>query len=217
MLHFAAVKPASTLAILKSLMQMETLDCFNLAGGTALALHYGHRISVDLDFFTEKEFLCDDLLSDIESNFEVKIQRKQRKNQMTLFLSNHGFPETEVKVDFLRYPYKLIDQIISVDGLRLLSPKDIAPMKLSAISNRGAKKDFFDLYKLLEEYTLQDLLNLFTLKYPNISHFMVLKSLTYFEDVENDFDPILLENVSWNEVKAIIIKKTMSFLKGNEN
>ncbi len=212
MLHFSAVRPPSTLAILRTLMGIESLNHFFLVGGTALALHIGHRVSVDLDLFTQDEFYCGDILEDLEKRFHYTIVKKQEKNLMMVYLSDPEFPDQPVKVDFLRYPAKIIDKVIHENNLRVLSLKDIIPMKLAAISGRGAKKDFYDIYHLLDFYSLSRMMDFFSEKYPNTAHFQVLKSLLYFTDAENDLDPISLKNVFWNDVKDKIRIATNDFL-----
>lgn len=212
MLHFSAVRPHSTLAILKTLMGLEELRDFFLVGGTALALQLNHRVSVDLDLFTRSEFNCDEILQSLSGNFQFNIIKKQEKNLMMLYLSDPGSSESTVKVDFLRYPHPLIDHQIQYEGIRLISVKDIIPMKLSAISGRGAKKDFYDIYHLLNEFTLAQMMDFFSQKYPNTSPFQVLKSLLYFADADNDLDPISLKKVSWEDVKNKVRKEVQDYL-----
>lgn len=201
MLHFSAVRPQSALVILKSLMKLDVLEVFFLVGGTALALQLGHRISVDLDLFSQKEFDCEGILRALPEEYKYSIVKKQDRNLMILHLSTSECPDFSVKVEFLRYPHPLIDEVIQTDGLRILSVKDIIPMKLSAISGRGAKKDFYDIYHLLDDYSLPQMMEFFSQKYPNITHFQVIKSLLYFVDAENDLDPFSLKKVFWEDVK----------------
>ena len=215
MLYFSAVRPPFTLAILKSLMELEVLEGFFLVGGTALALHLGHRVSVDLDLFTINEFACEDILLTLKDKYKYNIIKKQDKNLMILNLSDPKFPGHSVKVDFLRYPHPLIDDPIRTDGLRILSIKDIIPMKLSAISGRGAKKDFYDIYHLLDDFTLPQMMVYFSKKYPNTTHFQVFKSLLYFVDADNNLDPVSLKNVFWEDIKSKIRYVVNDYLSGN--
>jgi len=83
---------------------------------------------------------------------------------------------------------------------------DIAGMKLSAIAQRGSKKDFFDLYELLQRYSLAGLLEFFRMKFPSIDTFHIIRSLTYFEDAEKEKDPKLIKVVDWKQVKSAIIE-----------
>jgi predicted nucleotidyltransferase component of viral defense system len=193
-------------------MGLEELRDFFLVGGTALALQLNHRVSVDLDLFTRSEFNCDEILQSLSGNFQFNIIKKQEKNLMMLYLSDPGSSESTVKVDFLRYPHPLIDHQIQYEGIRLISVKDIIPMKLSAISGRGAKKDFYDIYHLLNEFTLAQMMDFFSQKYPNTSPFQVLKSLLYFADADNDLDPISLKKVSWEDVKNKVRKEVQDYL-----
>jgi predicted nucleotidyltransferase component of viral defense system len=106
----------------------------------------------------------------------------------------------------------LIDQLVVEEGIRILSPKDIAPMKLSAIAKRGAKKDFFDMYELLHQgYTLQEMLNQYKEKYQNAEISFLLRAFVYFDDAELQDDPIMLKSYTWKEVKKEMIKQVNQF------
>ena len=107
----------------------------------------------------------------------------------------------------MNYSYEWLDDCLTLDGIQLASKSDIAAMKVSAIINRGTKKDFIDLYYLLKEFTLSQILELYMRKYPDGSEFIALKSLTYFEDAEQDPMPYMFENVSWADMKAQILQE----------
>ena len=109
-----------------------------------------------------------------------------------------------VKVDIVNYKYDWIDTPVEEDGIRLAGVKDIAAMKVAAIIGRGTKKDFIDLYFLLKQYSLKEILNLYLQKYPDGSLFIAMKSLSYFEDAEADPMPVMFEELSWPDVKALI-------------
>jgi len=97
------------------------------------------------------------------------------------------------------------------DQLRLLTPEDIAPMKLDAIAGRGKKKDFYDLYFLLEKMSLQEMLDLHREKFKLSTTFHIVKSLTYFEDAEEDDPPVLMKRkVTWLQVKNKILAAVAS-------
>jgi predicted nucleotidyltransferase component of viral defense system len=117
-----------------------------------------------------------------------------------------------VKIDVLKYPYTLLNMPLEIDGIRLVSQADIAAMKLSAISSRGAKKDFIDLFFLLQTFTLPEMLEFYTLKFGIHEHFHVLRSLTYFEDAELEATPKMLKRVSWPKVKKAIEKEVRKYL-----
>ena len=86
-------------------------------------------------------------------------------------------------------------------------------MKLAAITGRGAKKDFIDLYFLLQEFTLAEMISLYEEKYKDGSTFMVLKSLVYFDDAENDEMPEMLKPITWQDIKETIVKENKNYLE----
>lgn len=189
-----------TFLLLKNLAQRDYVYDFSLAGGTALALQLGHRISIDLDFFTDKEFDSNQLLEQLKVDFIIT-NATTAKNTLNMFIDFQG---KSIKVEFLRHHYPLIGDYINNDGLRLFSIKDIAAMKLNAIANRGSKKDFYDIYTLLLSHSITELIDFFKLKYQVINAFTVIKSLTYFEDAGLEPDPKTLEPITWEDVKRKI-------------
>ena len=108
-------------------------------------------------------------------------------------------------MDCVNYPYGWLDECRVLDGIRLASVNDIAAMKISAIINRGTKKDFIDIYFLLQKMSLNHILDLYDQKYPDGSRFIAIKSLTYFEDAESDPIPFMFNDTTWGDVKASII------------
>lgn len=193
MLHLAAIEPL-TLGLLKSLMSRNYLEQFVLVGGTALALQIGHRKSVDLDLFSVSDFETDSLLENLQKEFTVL---PKVKTKGSLISDVEG-----IKVDFIRFKYAFSFPLVETDGVRMVSVEDIAPMKLDAITGRGSKKDFYDLYFLLDRYSLPEILDLYSKKYPHSTLFHVIKSLTWFEDAEPQSLPdVLLKSVSWDQVK----------------
>jgi hypothetical protein len=166
-----------------------------LAGGTGLALRFGHRRSVDLDFFIKEIFDEDRLLQRLERMPGVS---DVRRAPQTLHLVIQG-----VKVSFLGYAYPLLFAPVLFDGVPVADPRDIACMKITAISSRGAKRDFVDLYASCERFGLQELLTLFAQKYARTGYnrLHVLKSLTYFTDAEKDPMPHMLIPLEWSDVK----------------
>ena len=196
MLSFRTIVP-HTLELLRHLMAEPYLQGCRLVGGTALALQYGHRSSVDLDMFGDVPD-DDQVLLEILEGFGKVQGQKTSKYIKTFVIDN-------IKVDFVNYSrYPWIDDAVVEDGLRLASPKDIAAMKISAIEGRGSKKDFFDLYFLLQHYTLEEILGFYVQKYPQYSMFRVRMSLTFFEDAENQEDPKMFEKVGWKTIKESI-------------
>ena len=174
-----------------------------LVGGTALALQLGHRKSIDLDLFGEIDFENIDKPKAF-SHFRKVIQLKKSKNI-------NIFSIDDVKVDFVNYPYPWLQNQLLIDGIRLANVEDIAAMKLAAITGRGSRKDFIDLYFLLQKNNLKELLGSYREKYFDGSEYLVLKSLTYFEDAENDPDIEILEKISWSDVKKYILQSVNKF------
>jgi predicted nucleotidyltransferase component of viral defense system len=197
MLHTTTVAP-NTLGLLIELMQKPYLQGFNLVGGTSLSLQIGHRISIDLDMFTTEPFDANELKSNLEddfSDFQVILESPN-----TLITTING-----IKVDFIRFKYGFAYPIIFEDQIRLANIKDIASMKLDAITGRGKKKDFFDLFFLLKRYSLSELLSLYQEKYRHSTIFHVVKSISYFDEAEAEPDPIIIDKkVTWTKVKKAI-------------
>ena len=196
MLSFRTIVP-HTLELLRHLMAEPYLQGCRLVGGTSLALQYGHRSSVDLDMFGDVP--DDDLaLLDILERFGT-VQGQKTSKYIKSFVVD------AIKVDFVNYSrYPWIDDAVVEDGLRLASPKDIAAMKTYAVQNRGSKKDFIDMYFLLQHFTLEEILGFYSQKYPNYSMFRTRMSLTYFEDAENHECPKMWVDVDWKTVKESI-------------
>jgi Nucleotidyl transferase AbiEii toxin, Type IV TA system len=197
-LHTRAVAPA-TVELLRRLIQVPELSAFALAGGTALALYKGHRISIDLDLFTQIPFDGENLLEQVRASLAHHLAVQNigiARNTLNLTIGG-------IKTDFLRFDYPLLEPIRTIEEIRLFGLSDIAAMKLSAIAGRGAKKDFFDLDCLLRDYTLRELFTFFEAKFGG-DLFHLRKSIVYFDDADMEPDPISLVNVSWQSVKARI-------------
>jgi predicted nucleotidyltransferase component of viral defense system len=184
--------------LLKKLMAEKLFSNFNLVGGTALALQLGHRNSVDIDLFGNYDIDADQFTNKI-SEFGSVTTTQTSKNILITKIN-------EIKVDFVNYKYPLLSDALLVDGIRMLSTKDIAAMKLNAIVGRGSKKDFIDLYYLLNEFSLQEMMSFYQTKFHDGSIFMVLKSLTYFSDADAQITPIMFDkNFNWKSCKQKII------------
>lgn len=197
MLQYKTIDPA-TLELLKHLMQKEIFKDLRLVGGTSLALQYGHRKSIDIDLFGSFEADEFTIAEELRTIGEVTVLKKTPRIYI--------YSVSGVKVDIVNYPYPWIEELIKQDELRLAHAKDIGAMKLAAITGRGTKKDFFDLYFLLETYSMAELLHFYDQKYSDGSEFLVLKSLIYFEDAESDPDPVMLIPVSWSKVKKRVLQ-----------
>ena len=196
MLSFQTVLP-DTLELLKVLMRQPLLADMRLVGGTSLALQYGHRRSVDLDFFGHTTEDIDELTGMMHDCADNVVRGNCTKRIKAYFLNN-------VKVDVVNYDYKWIDEPVVEDGLRLASPKDIAAMKVNAVMGRGTKKDFVDVYFLLMHYTFEELIQFYLQKYTDGSEYRALLSMSYFADADLQPMPYMFQKVDWNAVKEEI-------------
>lgn len=184
---------------------------FYLAGGTAISIYLGHRISVDLDWFTQNEMK--DALVFAENLRRAKLDFT---TEQTAPGTLHG-SITNVRVSFLEFRYPLVEPLTIWKEMNcgLASLDDLACMKLSAIAQRGARKDFCDIYALgLKHRTLHEMLALYQQKFSVQDISPVLYGLAYFDDAESERMPPMLWNVSWNEIRKAIsdwVKETGKF------
>ena len=201
MLQTQTVSP-ELLELLKKISTSELFKDYFLVGGTSLALQIGHRNSIDLDFFAKKDI--DELvfMEELEK-FGKVIKVTGTKN--VLICKVNG-----IKIDFVNHIYQFIDEPLIVEGIKLASKKDISAMKLNAIEGRGTKKDFIDLYFLLNYFSLSEIITFYREKYVNHTDFMMLKSLTYFDDADNYPEPEMFQNFDWEMAKQ---KITQEFIK----
>ncbi len=197
MLSIQTIHP-NTLELLKQLASQPELSQTRLVGGTALALQYGHRQSIDLDFFGVLPEDKEELL-EMMSRVGNMIVTNRTKMIVQAVIN-------QVKVDFVDYSrYPWIDEPVQGDGFVLASDKDIAAMKVNAIIGRGTRKDFIDLFVLLQHYSLTEIMAFYKQKYPEFSEYRALLSMTYFEDAEMQDMPKMFIDTSWEEMKKAII------------
>ena len=196
MLSLQTVYP-DTLELLKKLAQTSILQDMRLVGGTSLALQYGHRRSVDLDFFGRTTDDADELTEALHDSVGQLTLLSASKKIRVYIINN-------VKVDIVNYDYPWIDDAVMENGLILASPKDIAAMKVNAIIGRGTKKDFVDIYFLLCHFSFEQLMQFYLEKYPDGSEYRALLSMTYFYDADPQPMPYMFDNISWQQIKNII-------------
>jgi len=171
-----------------------------LAGDTGLALLLGHRKSIDFDWFTPAEFEPAELENKLASSGNLKVLKSKAGTFHALL--------DQVRVTWLYYTNPLIQpplKISQVPGLKIASLADIGVMKWIAISQRGTKKDFIDLYFILQEgLTLGTLITYLPEKFPqkNLNFYHLIRSLSYFEDAEKQQNLQMLKQVSWQQVKS---------------
>jgi len=197
---FSETVSSDTFRLIEKIKNHPWLTPFYLAGGTALALHLGHRTSIDLDFFSETE---------VDTMMIVDVLREDGDLQLDelgsgTIVGNLG----GVRISFFKYPYRLLDHPIEWNGLKLASIRDIALMKIVAISQRGSIKDFIDLYFIAGKFKpIETLISELSLKYAgvqfNVTH--ILRSLCYFEDAEKEPMPSMVVACKWQEIKAFFI------------
>lgn len=198
----------TTLELIKTLQTDPEFSDFILVGVTALALQIGHRISVDIDFFTRNDFDINDMLEYLEQNYAFQMQFS-RKNTLKGIIQG-------VFVDFIKHDYKIIDKLVEEEGAKLASRADIAAMKVNAITGDGTRiKDFIDVYFLLQEFTFGDLIEFYKEKYASRNDFHAVKSLTYFEDINPEEWPRMLkeEDLTLEEIKKTIEEKRDKYLE----
>lgn len=195
MLHRNTVEP-HTLSLIQDLQSRLYTKNFLLAGGTALVLQPGHRTSIDIDLFSIVRFDIDSLLLNIQQDFKISI-RSRMSHALLVDIDL-------VKTDFVFQPSVMIEPVEELDGVRMASRLEIAAMKIGAITARGRKRDFIDLYCLLNYFSLPDIIDAFLRKFPAATPELAIRSLFYFEDANDDLEPRCFFDYSWNKVKEKI-------------
>jgi hypothetical protein len=195
-----------TLELIKSLQSKTFLKGFYLVGGTALALHLGHRKSDDIDLFSNFEFDSAVILEQIHQDYSYQLFIAS-SNTLKGSIGN-------INVDILAHRYELIAEPEIIHGIKVLSVPDIIAMKLNAISTSGHRsKDFIDIFYLLHNYDPGSMLGFYQKKYKqeNVGH--ILKSLIYFDDVDLADWPVLIDNpkLKWGDVKKRIEKAVIEY------
>lgn len=181
---------------LETLRKAGILKDFYLAGGTGLAFQFKHRLSLDLDFFTRKDINTKILIQKLKKLGKLAIEKEAED---TLICSFSG-----TRITFLKYDYPCLFSLKKFQGINVAASQDIGCMKIDAISSRGTKKDFIDLFFICQKIIpLRKLLKLFEKKYKSLDYNMmhIWKSLIYFEDAEKDPLPKMLIFISWNKIK----------------
>ena len=201
MLHTEVLSKAA-LDLLRTLLGLPELIGYHLVGGTALALQIGHRRSLDIDLFGPAGISAPDLIQKLSS---LGCIEERSLSEKIMQLSING-----LRVDIVEYPYATIAPPIMEEGIRMLAKPDIAAMKIAAISSRGAKKDFYDVFYLAREFSLRRLLDFYSAKFPSANRFHALKSLSYFEDAEADPEPQCFEPIDWIKVKSSLAQEVRS-------
>lgn len=207
-LHFQTVKPI-LLSVLEKLMSLPEFNQFNLVGGTSLSLRYGHRMSDDIDLFTDADYGTIDfrLLQDILRREFPYCYGNCGDNVSfgTSYMIGNSKDDC-VKLD-LFYTDSFIKPIEQLDFIRIAAVEDIIAMKMDVVSRGGRKKDFWDLHLLHDEFSISQMLDLYAERYPyGASREESVAGLTNFEVADNDPNPICLHNKIWQLIKLDFVE-----------
>lgn len=188
--------------------ELELIKDFYLAGGTGLALHFGHRFSVDLDFFSDDaNAVGPDQRSTLRAVLDDPTLEITYDKDSTFVVVWHG-----VGVSFFRLNlYPLVQPTFLVNNIRLASVEEIGAMKLAAIINRGTRKDMVDLYFILQQVSLESIFQVAAIKYAKVRSFPVsaVRALSYFDDAESLPMPRMIDKTSWSKMKIFLEKKAV--------
>jgi predicted nucleotidyltransferase component of viral defense system len=207
MLHYNTITPLLH-SILADLMATDVFKDFRLVGGTALSLHRGHRMSVDIDLFTDAEYGSVDFDA-IDTFLRSYYSYVDTNNYDVIGMGKCYFIGDNqlncIKLD-LFYTDKFIDKIILIDGLRLASIEEIIAMKMDVILRTGRKKDFWDIHELKDNYSISEMIALHEKRYPYTHDRNSLKQkFIDFEDADGDFEPDCLRGKYWEFIKLDLI------------
>ncbi|WP_184544219.1 nucleotidyl transferase AbiEii/AbiGii toxin family protein [Mucilaginibacter sp. FT3.2] len=187
------------------LMQAEQLKNFRLVGGTALSLYLGHRMSVDIDLFTDAPYGSVDFNA-IETflknafpytsgNFGDNVG--MRKSYLAGTDADHV-----IKLDIYYSMDSFFQQEIKEDGIRMASAEEIIAMKVDIVQRGGRKKDFWDLHEFLKRYNINQMINLHRQRFEwTHNEQLIIDNFTNFINADDDFDPICLKGKEWAFIK----------------
>lgn len=184
---------------------------FYLAGGTALSLYFNHRTSLDFDFYTKKKFKKQGIYDLLRNNLD-------EKDIVVTVLEDNTFAGviSGVNVSFFYYRYPLLEPIYKIDGVYLSSLEDISAMKIVAVIQRPAKRDYVDLYYLLKRFSVKELFDFCKKKYINFNPYLAIRAMVYFEDIEKESlekrgIKIFDQHFFWRKAKEEIFEKVKKY------
>ena len=190
-------------------MDVPSLQKFSLVGGTALALRYGHRSSIDLDLFCHEKFDHTRIESELKIEFGSNFVFESGHKNIGIFCNIQ-----RIKVDIIYYPHPPIEEVVMEDQIRMYSSGDISAMKIQAILGRAKKKDFWDLYELLQHYSLQQMIDWHKQKYPSqMLAISIPNAISYFVEAEESETPVGYKGQTWDDIKKGISRKVSDYLK----
>ena len=186
-----------------TIMNASIFDNFRLVGGTALSLQIGHRESIDIDLFSDVDYGSIDF-EQIDSFLKATFKYVDSLNIPPALGKSYFIGDNEentIKLDIF-YTDPFIQPYIEEDGIRMASIEEIIAMKVDVIQRGGRKKDFWDLHDLLESYTIIQMLDLHTQRYPYThDKDLIIKNFTNFDQADDDFDPICFKGKYWVFIK----------------
>lgn len=208
MLYFNTISNLLKFVLLK-LMNADEFSDFRLVGGTALSLQLGHRISVDIDLFTDADYGTIDfekIDKYLKSNFPYV---SNFSNLPVLPGTSYLIGKTKndtIKLDIFYTDSFIHDVIHTNENIRFATIGEIAAMKIDVIQRGGRKKDFWDLHELIDEYSFKDMLSLHKQRYPyNHNEQLIIKNFQDFTIADEDFDPKCLKGKYWEFIKEDIL------------
>ncbi len=180
-----------------------------LAGGTALALHIGHRESYDLDFFTMKKFSAESVIRDVrKSRLPFQIISEEEGSLV--------FEARGIKMSLFRYDYPFLEKPVMYKGIQIADVLDIASMKVIAISQRGTKRDFVDVYTVLQDIPFHRIATHMVKRFgkERINPVHIGKSMVYFSDADAHPDPAYIKGAvaNWETVKKFFRAHVKQFV-----
>lgn len=206
-LYYNTVSPL-LLSVLKTLMSAKEFDEFRLVGGTALSLYRGHRLSVDIDLFTDADYGSVDF--DAIDRYLRKTYAYVDTNDYHVVGMGKAYYVGQSKEDCIKldlfYTEEFINELEVIDGIRLASIEDIIAMKVDVVRRGGRKKDFWDIHELMNDYSLNEMQELHENRYPYLHDKELIKNnFSNFQIADEDFDPICLREKHWEVIKLDMI------------
>ena len=199
--------PEAQQKLWEKLVGAKLANRFYLAGGTAIALQLVHRESIDFDFFTQSKFDVDKVSRTLSTLGHLQIDLLEEQSIVARL--------DQVKVSYFHYPYPLLDETIFLEGIKIAKIADLVAMKIIAIAQRGTKKDFIDLHMILSSgWNFEAIFDAVNRKFldTNYNRMHLLKSLSYFDDAEEDPMPKMLKETSWGQVKRELERWVQEYL-----
>jgi predicted nucleotidyltransferase component of viral defense system len=207
-MYWNTVKPLLK-EVLIDLMKEDLFSPFRLVGGTALSLQIGHRMSVDIDLFTNAIYATidfEEIKSFLEYKYDYCSYRNIEKVGMGTYFEVGNSKSDFVKVDIYYTDDFIFEELIE-DGIRMASQNEIIAMKLEVINQNGRKKDFWDLHYYLDKMTIDEMISFYEKRYPYNDYSNLKSQFLNFENADEDFNPICLMNKSWENIKLDFLEK----------